>query len=69
VVVVLCGVLINGVGLVVSLDYRKTGCVDAGAGGVIQLVSCTILYAFCHIYTLYMRVSYATAVRPLRRWY
>ena len=44
-VVVLCGVLINVVGLVISLDYRKTGCVDAGADGVIQLVSCTILYA------------------------
>ena len=37
-VVVLCGVLINGVGLVVFLDYRKTGCVDAGAGGVIRVV-------------------------------
>ena len=27
----------NGVGLVVSLDYRKTRCVDTGAGGVIRL--------------------------------
>jgi len=51
-VVVLCGVLINGVGLVVSLAYRKTGCVDGGAGGVIRLVLCTILYAVV-TYTLY----------------
>jgi len=57
-VVVLCGVLINGVGLVVFLDYRKTGCVDAGAGGVIRLVSCTILYAVVTytLYTTYMHV-------------
>ena len=51
-VVVLCSVLINGVGLVVSLDYRKTGCVDAGASGVIWLISCTILNADV-TYTLY----------------
>jgi len=31
-VVVLCGLLINSVGWVVFLDYRKAGCVDAGAG-------------------------------------
>jgi len=32
---------------------EQTGCVDAGAGGVIQLVLCIILYAVV-TYTLYI---------------
>ena len=66
-VVVLCGVLINGVGLVVSLDYRKTGCVDGGAGGVIWLVLCTILYAVV-TYTLYTCACVSNSVIHMRMY-
>jgi len=54
-VIVLCGVLINGVGLVVSLDYRKTGCVPVQVGlyGSFCALSCMLL---SHIHFIHARV-------------
>jgi len=42
--VVLCGVLINSVGWVVSLDYRKLGVWMPVQVGFLRHVSCTILF-------------------------
>ena len=43
-VVVLCGVWINSVGWVVSLDYRKPVCRCRRRWGFLWLGSCTILF-------------------------
>jgi len=54
--VVLCGVLINGVGLVVSLDYRKLGVqmpVQVGLNSSFRAISCMLL---SHIHFIHARV-------------
>jgi len=54
-VVLLCGVLINSVGWVVSLDYRKLGVWMPVQVGFLWLVSCTILFDDV-TYSIYMCV-------------
>jgi len=56
-VVVLCSVLINGVGLVVSLDYRKNWVHRCRCRWGYTAHFVHYLVCCCDIYTLYMRVS------------
>ena len=58
-VVVLCGVLINSVGWVISLEYRKLDVwMPVQVGLFLWLISCTILFDDV-IYALYTCVVHA----------